>query len=468
MKSFLYLFRVIVLCISCSVTTLGFAEQIKLKLGTLGPKETIGGLILDDFFKPFYSEAAKNLGHTLKLLVYYGGVMGDDLQMLQKARMGQLDVVGSSINGTPSIAKGIEVAGMAYLIETLGQFDFVMRRLKEFTDLYYEKNWICLSMLTEGRHDLYMREPYLTIKKLRAMKGGNYTGGPDDTFFKALGIPQVNFQPPEYFTRAKAGLLDSVISPSIFNAGAQIYTALTYIMEPTIRFGCAAMVLTKERWSKLPWDFKTFLVGSHPFFYYVFSGFMRDADDAFLKAMCDYGSKIVVVKPDELKSIKELVYKYREEYLGTDKEKRKYYNKILKAVKEYKSGNPIEKRIYERDPTYKNFKKTLLTIERALKAYRDSGSKAEILALEKRNIIEKWRLYDWIVACEKYIKSGNPKQLRNWMNSFFVRAIVDELFTKHMDCVKKLYGSHAALKLRINEYLKLIESKRYKGFHKGV
>jgi len=146
------------------------------------------------------------LGYDIGFIPYYGGVMGDDNQMLQKAQMGQLDVVTPTVNAQPSISRKLEVVYMAYLVNDYGQFDRAMTAMKDFNDVLWDKGFVNLLELTEGIHDLYLAGSWRTPEALKNnVKACNYTGGPDDTFFRAHGIPQVPIQPPRCSPRSRQG-----------------------------------------------------------------------------------------------------------------------------------------------------------------------------------------------------------------------------------------------------------------------
>jgi len=466
MKRILGLILVLVVLQISPLVSSAFSESLRLKFGTLGPKGTNVTTALESALD-LLGMACKHLGHEIKVIPYYGGVMGDDPQMMQKAKMGQLDLITPTSNGLPSVSLGIEVLYMAFLVNNYGEFDYVMKKIRGYNDLLFKHGWVPWIILTEGMHDLYLNGPYRTpIELQKKITGVNHSGGTDDCFYAPLGITQIPVSPAELFTSFRMKIANAVIAPSMFIIGMQIYTALPYIVEPSIHTAGTAVIMTKQKWETMPWDIRIFFAGLQPLLYYVVNGQMRDGASAFLSAMYKYGSKKVKLTDSELKAIKDLVVAYRTKYLGNDSVKQKYYKLISDAVTEYENINPLEKKMYDRDPTYKNFPSSLLQVAKALRAYRDRGSKAELLVLHKNTIIEKWRIYDWLVASEKLIKTGNVKPLKKWMASYYIKDVVNEIFSRHIDMVKKLYGSKKALRNRLDEYITYLESKSYKGFQK--
>lgn len=447
------------------------AVQIKFKLGTLGPKGTSVTSGVDILVESYLDRLAKSLGHSVSYIGYYGGVMGDDPQMMQKAQMGQLDIVTPTINGLPQISKEIEVLYMAYLIDEYGKLDYVSRKFfKDYQDILWGKGWLSINgLISEGYHELYMKGPWRTPEQLKKnLTACNYTGGPDDTFFKALGIPQVPIMPPEMFSSFKADLSNAVILPSTFVIGMQIYSALPYIMRPAVRTSVSGVLITKAKFESLPWDFKVSFVPAIPLIWHWSAMFMRDGAEAYTNAMVKYGSKIVTLTPSELKAIRDPVVAYRETYLGNDTVKRSRYEKVIGTLREYDGGNPIEKAMYKEDPYCVHFPKKIKRLAQAIKSYVNSGSKAELGRLEEENVLPKWILYDFVEACEKDIEAKGHANLKAWMEGSLPQALVDEMFTKHQGDLDKVFGTKAKLATWLNMSITFLEDPRYKGYQEPV
>lgn len=459
-------------CWACSMLVglegMAFSQElpkVRLKFGTLGPKGTNVTNGLETFEKDFLKPIGKSLGYDFAIIPYYGGVMGDDNQMLQKAQMGQLDVVTPTVNAQPSISRKLEVVYMAYLINDYGQFDRAMTAMKDFNDVLWDKGFVNLLELTEGIHDLYLAGSWRTPEALKNnVKACNYTGGPDDTFFRAHGIPQVPIQPPEMFPSFKAGLSNAVILPSMFVIGMQIYTALPYIVQPSIRTAMTAPMITRQAFEGLPNGFRIALLASTPLVHWNLNGIMRDGAVAFTKAMLKYGSKMISLSPEELKAWKEPCLAYRATYLGNDKEKRDAYEKISAALAGYDTS--IEKAIFEADPSYANFPERQKKVADALETYIKTGSKEGLGKLESDHVIEKWRLYDLIGASEEIIETGKTDTFVAWLGNYRAEGEMEKYILPYKNDIKTLYGTKEALNQRLQEIAGFLRSPRYKGFQK--
>ncbi len=445
-------------------------KKVRLKFGTLAPRGTsvsAGVELMQNMFN--YAPFQKLMGTEVKYKMYWGGIMGDEPQMIQKAKMGQLDVITISLNSLSLVCKELEPLAMAYLLTDYGEFDYVMSKTKKFiNDAYYKNGWIVLNLCTtEGVHNFYIPGPYKTPEELKKnIIAGNYSGEADDTFYKALGIPQTAVQPSDAFVMFKQGLVNGGLTPSIMVVGMQMYIDMKYMVTPCIRMSPNGFAFPRRRWDTLPGELKAFYIVMQPFLYYGAGGMMRDSANAYTESLLKYGVKELKLSPKELKVWKDRVVAYRKTYLGNDKKKIELYNMIMKAKEEYKKGKSLEEAIYKKDKKYKYFVDGMRKLGKALATYQKNGSLKKLKSLEKQRIIENWRIYGWLAASEHYMKTGKTDRLKKWMKSFFNDKEVDKLFTKDAAAMKKVFGSRKNISAILGSFRQYLETDRYKGFQK--
>ncbi len=464
-------------CIYLVIITLGLlfvltdlnAKPIILKFGTVAPRGTSVSIAVEMLQNMFNYEPFQDLmGQKVKYKVYWGAIQGDEPQMIQKAKMGQLDCISITPMGLPLVCKQIEPLMMAYLLTDYGEFDYVIFKLRKYiNNLYYKNGWIVMNLATtEGRHYLFCNGPYRTPEQLRKnLVAGNYSGAADDTFYNALDVPQTAVQVSDAFMMYKQGLLSGGIAPALMSVGMQMYVNQKYMILPAIRMVPNSFGFPKRRYDKLPWELKAYYIVTQPFMYFG-GGVLQDSDGAFYDSLLKVGIKEVKLSDAELKVWKDKVMAYRKIYLGDDKQKNELYNMVMKAKEEYKKNNLIEKKIFLDDPRRSKFSKKMREVGKAIQAYQKNGSLTALKSLEKKKIIENWRIYGWVSAAEHYIKTKKPNKLKKWMKSFFVDEVVDELFSKHIDVVKKLFGSRKSVSAILGSYRIYLEFPRYKGFQK--
>ena len=449
-----------------------FAESapVILKFGTIVPRGTSvsGGVeMLQDMFD--YQPFQELMGQQIKYKVYWGAIQGDEPQMIQKAKMGQLDMITISPLGLALACKEMEPFMIAYMITSYGEFDYVCTKLKkEINQMYYDRGWLVLNLATtEGEHHLYVKGPFRTPEEMKkGLIGANYSGAADDTFYTPLGIPQTAVAVSDAFLMFKQGLLSGGIASAMMSISLQMYLNQKYMVLPCIRMIPNSFGFSKKRWEKLPWELKSYYIVIQPFLFWG-AGMMRDSAAAFYDSLKKVNIKEVVLTPAELKVIQDKVIAYRKIYLGEDKQKIELYNKIMKAKEEYAKGGTMEEIIYKSDPTYINFKDKMTAVSRAIQDYQSNGSMKGLEELEKKKIMRDWELYEWIAAAEDYMKTGKPDKLKTWMKTFYVDAEVDELFNKNPDVVKKMFGSRKSVSAILGSIKKYLDFPKYTGYQRS-
>ncbi|MBW1989810.1 MAG: TRAP transporter substrate-binding protein DctP, partial [Deltaproteobacteria bacterium] len=84
------------------------------KMATLAPKGVGWARQFENIMMPKVEEMAK--GH-LKFKAYWGGIMGDDEDMVKKMRVGQLDCAGISCQGANMICPEMNALQLPFLFE---------------------------------------------------------------------------------------------------------------------------------------------------------------------------------------------------------------------------------------------------------------------------------------------------------------------------------------------------------------
>ena len=466
----------ILFCYPFCFPTLSFAQeqQMRLKVGTLAPAGTSVAIAVDTFLEGV-NAMGKSTGYAVKVLGYYGGIMGDEPEMEQKARLGQLDIVLVTLSTMARLVPPLEPYYLPFLVNNFGEFDYLMKQgyLKRIAEETWKRGFFTLGFMTEGMYDLYyhsdqeIRTPEQARKK--KMNAANWTGTPHDNVWIPLGIPETPVSVPELPTYEKMGMVSMDVSPALWVVGVQRYTIrpMLTIVQPSFFTGGGGALLTRPKFEELPWDFKIGVAGMLPLLMYVANGQLRDGHYAFVDALIKYGVRKVTLTDSETKAWKDPLVAYRETYLNKNPDKRDSYNMISRILSDYPKTPSIERAIYEADPRCINFRNRMDMAVKAIKAYIDTGSLEEAAALEQKHVMPKWAAYDGVVGAQKFIETGDPKPLRAWLSMFLPDEIVNEAFSKHMDEIKKLYGSKEALKARAKEWLAYIESKKYKGYYKG-
>src|SRR5581483_5028301 len=97
----------------------------KIKLGTLAPRGSTWETLLKEMGQK-WSEAS---GGKVKLVIYAGGVAGNEGDMVKKTRIGQLQAVALTTIGLHEITPEPQAIDVPMMIESFSTLDYVMDRI---------------------------------------------------------------------------------------------------------------------------------------------------------------------------------------------------------------------------------------------------------------------------------------------------------------------------------------------------
>ena len=102
------------------------AQGVKIKLATLAPDGSAWHLILKDM-----GEQWKQLsGSRVTMVIYPGGVAGDEPDMVRKMRIGQIHAAAVTGTGLSEIDPGVQALQIPMLYQTDDEFDYMAKDLK--------------------------------------------------------------------------------------------------------------------------------------------------------------------------------------------------------------------------------------------------------------------------------------------------------------------------------------------------
>lgn len=119
--------RLILLLISLLIIALGIGLPADvIKIGSIAPSRSLWDKALTDLA----SEWAKISGGSIQLKIYPGGIVGGEMDMLTKMRLGTLNGAVFTIMGMTAIYPDAFVLNTPFLMNSDEEFNYVFERIK--------------------------------------------------------------------------------------------------------------------------------------------------------------------------------------------------------------------------------------------------------------------------------------------------------------------------------------------------
>jgi len=307
--------------------------EFVVKFGTLAPGGTAWSSVLDTI-KKFMEKESKG---RIKIVFYMSGVMGDEPDMVRKMKMGQLQGGGFTFQGIHSFFPELMVTELPFLFEDYDEVDFVFKRIyTSLAKVLEKKGFILLALAEEGMQMIFSEKPVRKPEDFQQHRCWVWEDEPVQVeTYKALGVSHpipttVLDLRPAFQNR----MVNLVYASPMTIVGLQIYTGVKYGTLMNFRYNPALYLVTKSFWDSIPQEFRDLTKKAIDIMKDESYGKARPGQDEALKALSEYGIKIIVPTPEELNVLKKKTRPLWDD-LADKVYPRWLLNEILSAKKAY-------------------------------------------------------------------------------------------------------------------------------------
>lgn len=226
------------------------ANAATLKIAALAPEGTNWAETLKDFAK----EVKQKTSGKVKLKIYYGGVAGDEPDVLRKIRVGQLH--GGVFTGR---TLG-DISGEVRVLEI--PFNFYNDRAKGFKALKgmspmlnkdIEKNgFVNLGFYEIGQVYVVSTKKATSIPEMRGIKIWSWEGDKVvEAMVASLELVSVPLALPDVLSSLSTGIIDAAYAPPLGILGLQWQSQIKYLIDFPTAYSIGALLISQKAWKKL-------------------------------------------------------------------------------------------------------------------------------------------------------------------------------------------------------------------------
>lgn len=280
----------------CAAPLIAAAQGVELKLGHVGEPGSLIGAAADEFAK----NANARLGGKYKIVVYGSSQLGGDKEMLQKLKLGTIDMVEpSTVMG--SVADIYGVFEMPYLVKDRKHMQRIEKELywSKFEPELAKKGYKTLALWENGyRHITNNKHPINTPADLAGIKLRVPNSKWRVNMFKAYGANPSPMKFSEVFTALQTGVMDGQENPLAQIASGKFYEVQKYLSLTGHVYSPAYLIVSATHFAKLPADVRKILEDTAKETQaFVYAKAEKD-DEALLAKMKTTGIKVNVADKD--------------------------------------------------------------------------------------------------------------------------------------------------------------------------
>ncbi len=280
--------------------------QTELKLGHVGEPGSLIGAAADEFAK----RANAKLGGKYKVIVYGSSTLGGDKEMLQKLKLGTIDLVEPS-TVMSSVADSFGVFEMPYLVKSRDHMKKIEKELfwSKMEPEVEAKGYKVLAVWENGfRHITNNKHPITKPEDLKGIKLRVPEGKWRVKMFQAYGANPSPMKFSEVFTALQTGVMDGQENPLAQIASAKFYEVQKYLSMTGHVYTPAYLVVSATKFKTLPPDVqKTLEQAAKDTQAFVYEKAAKD-DEELLKKMKASGIQVNEVDKDAFIKASKPVY----------------------------------------------------------------------------------------------------------------------------------------------------------------
>lgn len=225
------------------------AGKVTIKIATIAPK---GSNFMNTYEDLIRQIRAKTNGQV-DFKIYWGGVQGDEKDVLRKIKLGQLHGGGFMGPGLGEIVPEVRITELPYLFKNYQEVAYVRAGLKDtMHKLFEEKGYVVLGWMDLGFLYTFSKVPLTSLEIARKQKWWTLEGEPiGREMFNVLGISPISLSITDVATSLSTNMIDAANTTPYGAVAFQWYSKFSYMNEfPTSNI-VGATIITKKIWDKI-------------------------------------------------------------------------------------------------------------------------------------------------------------------------------------------------------------------------
>jgi len=285
------------------------------KVGTLTPKGVGWAKQFEQIMLPAIHESTN---HTLDVRIYWGGIMGDDEDIIAKMRAGQLQAAGITGQGAVIACPEFAVVELPFLFRGYDEVDYVRKKMWDtFDRLMQKRGFKLLVWLDQDFDQIYSKKySFRDMADFEKARFLTWYGVLEEDLLKRLGSSPIPVDIPELVPSLRQGVADSLIAPALWMIATQLYPSVEYMVPLKIRYSPAVVISTLDAWNALPEESRQGIQEIVPGVVERFTAATRRDNRKAVNALEEYGIEKVALPPENVARIRKKAQKVWSDQAG--------------------------------------------------------------------------------------------------------------------------------------------------------
>jgi TRAP-type C4-dicarboxylate transport system substrate-binding protein len=250
--------RWIAACVCCAAVCLApstaSAQVVTIKVATLVPTNSSWFLVLKEVASKWNTIS----GGRVRVILYGGGTKGDDPEVVQAMRLGELHGALLTSVGLAEIEKSVYALSIPMAYDSYDEVYAVLAKVRPRLEAAIEANgFVALNWVDAGWIRFFTTKPVATPDDLRKLKLFQWNGDPKSLeIWKLAGFNPRPASSADLLTGLSTGLFEACgLSPQVAQIG-RYYERAKFMTDLNWALLLGATVIKKDTWAKVPAEAK--------------------------------------------------------------------------------------------------------------------------------------------------------------------------------------------------------------------
>lgn len=223
--------------------------KVIVKMATIAPK----GSNFMNAYEDLMRQIKVKTNGEVEFKVYWGGVQGDEKDVLRKIKLGQLHGGGFMGPGLGEIVPAVRVTEIPYTFRNYEEVSYVRAGLRDTMNrLFEEKGFVVIGWMDLGFCYCFSKVPLTSLEIAQKQKWWTLEGEPiGREMFRQIGVSPISLSITDVATSLSTNMIDAANTTPYGAVAFQWYSRFKYIGEfPTSNI-VGATIMTKKMWDKM-------------------------------------------------------------------------------------------------------------------------------------------------------------------------------------------------------------------------
>jgi TRAP-type C4-dicarboxylate transport system substrate-binding protein len=310
-------------------------KSLIIKLATLAPE----GSSWIKTFTVLNKEVMNRTENKVQFKIYPGGVLGDEMDMLRKLKIGQLQGVALTSAGLSTLYKEMDVLQIPFLFQTYEEVDAVLKKMDSFFRKGLEDNgYVLLGWSEAGFVYLMSTVPIASVADLKKAKVWIWEESPmAKAIFDEAGVKAIPLTVPDVLVGLQTGLVDVVYTPPTGAISFQWFTKIKYLTDVPLVYLAGGVVVKKDIFKQIPQASQSFILENFQKHLDQLKIITRNENRDAIKVMVRNGVKIITPSKDQVDEYKSLSNKAMG-HIGGYTFSKKVLDEVSAFLESYRKG----------------------------------------------------------------------------------------------------------------------------------